>query len=579
MYYKKIGSVALVKIKNSKLDDPRNEELKSSSLPISNSNLSIRMLEILYSRQVSIVSAVSDSYLSLEELTELIRRDPNIPEYSKKRIVLNYALKEIMLAGNGKETPPAYLYPVLSIENKKIQCKIYLMTPIEKNSEEVSRFYESCFQKSLPALEILLSQKYNSPKRINSLDFLYTLIKENRVDERKFSPFEHSIEEEIRTLCRRAFNPYNLISIDAFLHDLLSYGKRNNQILEITPEYHINNTQLSLDTDGNILHESEIYYHYYCHLSSLDRFLREHLTELSRQYTLLTLEKEILDYSSTYSESINLNPTAEIERTRILVEILESIPVSSYNEQDKKIIQSLKSSSKILKRLFYLIPFYTHNRQENLTENCINRLRRSVLKSSSEKKELYTIQLESLLAESKPVSPEQKLVIEREIRKVILEEFGSYEIIGKNGATTFYLLFPQFFTELLLRATELAINSESYREKYKILKSIQKQLHFKHTIIDSELSEERISELQNLLGSLEKKIQTIFTFQKIGIIFFSLFVYAICFGSLSYLVYLKVKMNIPLRLLAGIPLGITGTMFIHWIWKRISTQSQSEGMV
>lgn len=541
-----------------------------SSEPINNINLSKRILDYLSKKQGEILSNPSTNYLSIDEISNLVRQDPNIPIHSKKRIVLNYALKEVFSARNEKDSPSAFLYPIIYIENRKILCKIYAMYPKDKNSLEVSKFQEACFQKSIPALEVLLSYKYTSGKRINPSNYLYTLFKDNRNDERRYSPFEHSIEEELRSLCRKAFNPYNYIPVDAFLHDVIKYGYSLGMVMQITPEYHINNRNLSLDSDGNILYESEIYYHYFAHLSSLDKFLRADLSHLSNEYNLSTLSEEITLYKKKFSPYLSSIAPIESERTSLIIDIIESVPCGTIaNERDKKLISAIKCSANILRKLFHLIPNYTNNRQINLTDNCINRLRRSVKNSSSEDKTLFQVNINQLVSECKPVSPEQKIRIEKEIRKVILNEFGSHEIPDASGESIFFLLDPAFLKKVIFN---LAMNEEKYSPSnnlYQISKSIEKQLQYREKPLNSGIEDSELEEIEKVLPIQEKRISRKKTIYKLGQFLLNLISFVVLTGGISFFVFLKIYLGIPLKLLLSFPSGIFITFIIHSIIKKI----------
>ena len=134
------------------------------------------MINYLKDRQESILAGSDQDYLSLEELSNLIRKDPNLPDYLKKRVILNYNLKILFSNHSEVSSPRAFLSPVVSIESNKIQSKIYVMSPLKVHSKEVDDFHLRCFSKSRDAIHLLVSKKVLSSKSLNDKNFLNSLI-------------------------------------------------------------------------------------------------------------------------------------------------------------------------------------------------------------------------------------------------------------------------------------------------------------------------------------------------------------------------------------------------------------------
>ena len=67
--------------------DFNSETLINQSLSEKTLSIPDRMLNYLKDRQKKFLNKTEDNYLSLEELSSLIRKDPILPDYLKKRIV------------------------------------------------------------------------------------------------------------------------------------------------------------------------------------------------------------------------------------------------------------------------------------------------------------------------------------------------------------------------------------------------------------------------------------------------------------------------------------------------------------
>ena len=89
--------------------DFNSEILINQSLSEKTLSIPDRMLNYLKERQIKFLNKTEENYLSLEELSSLIRKDPNFPDYLKKRIVLNYALKDLFTQNSETQINKAFL--------------------------------------------------------------------------------------------------------------------------------------------------------------------------------------------------------------------------------------------------------------------------------------------------------------------------------------------------------------------------------------------------------------------------------------------------------------------------------------
>jgi hypothetical protein len=544
--------------------DFNSETLINQSLSEKTLSIPDRMLNYLKDRQKKFLNKTEDNYLSLEELSSLIRKDPILPDYLKKRIVLNYALKDLFAQNSETQTNKAFLSPVIYIEANKIFCKIYVMAPLESNSQEEVNFKNTCFQQSKDAINLLVSKKIISSKSLNDKNYLYSLIRENRIDDKYFYPYEHCLEEELRSLSKRAFTPYQYLSIDSFIKDVISFGKNNKKLIEISQEYHICSTDIYLNDEGTIDREPEIYYHFFSQLSSLEKVLKNDFYLLTNSFGMRMISQEIEIYTSKYNQEISKNPELELSRASHLTDIISSFPSESIlPEKEKKFIRSLRISADILKKITNLLPIYSQKRYEILLNSCINRFKNDIIYHSSEKKVLFTVFLKDIISFAYPTSETQKFTIEKELRKIVLQEFGCYEVLCENDEKLLYLVDPGYIHRVIV---SLCINGkvdESLRTQYFIASNIYKQLLSKKKPINFKINSLELKEIEEKLPSLEKQIIKLNNIRITINFLFSLYTFLILFSSISYLLFLKFFYLLPARELLLLPLGIILSKSIH----------------
>ena len=535
--------------------DFNSETLINQSLSEKTLSIPDRMLNYLKDRQKKFLNKTEENYLSLEELSSLIRKDPILPDYLKKRIVLNYALKDLFAQNSETQTNKAFLSPVIYIEANKIFCKIYVMAPLESNSQEEVNFKNTCFQQSKDAINLLVSKKIISSKSLNDKNYLYSLIRENRIDDKYFYPYEHCLEEELRSLSKRAFTPYQYLSIDSFIKDVISFGKNNKKLIEISQEYHICSTDIYLNDEGTIDREPEIYYHFFSQLSSLEKVLKNDFYLLTNSFGMRMISQEIEIYTSKYNQEISKNPELELSRASHLTDIISSFPSESIlPEKEKKFIRSLRISADILKKITNLLPIYSQKRYEILLNSCINRFKNDIVYHSSEKKVLFTVFLKDIISFAYPTSETQKFTIEKELRKIVLQEFGCYEVLCENDEKLLYLVDPGYIHRVIV---SLCINGkvdESLRTQYFIASNIYKQLLSKKKPINFKINSLELKEIEEKLPSLEKQIIKLNNIRITINFLFSLYTFLILFSSISYLLFLKFFYLLPARELLLLPL-------------------------
>lgn len=544
--------------------DYNSEVLINQSLSEKTLSIPDRMLNYLIDRQKKILNKSEEKYLSLEELSSLIRKDPNLPDYLKKRIVLNYALKDLFTQNSETQTNRAFLSPVIFIEANKIFCKIYVMAPLVSNSQEEENFKNTCFQQSKDAINLLVSKKIISSKSLNSKNYLYSLIRENRIDDKYFFPYEHCLEEELRILSKRAFTPYQYLSIDSFIKDVISFGKNNKKLIEISPDYHICSTDIYLNDEGTIEREPEIYYHFFSQLSSLEKVLKNDFYLLTNSFGMRMISQEIEIYTSKYNLEISKNPELELSRASHLSDIISSFPSESIlPEKEKKFIRSLRISADILKKITNLLPIYSQKRYEILLNSCINKFKNDIIYHSSEKKVLYTVFLKDVISFAYPTSETQKFTIEKELRKIVLQEFGCYEVLCENDEKLLYLVDPGYIQRVIVSLCIEGKVDESLRTQYIIASNIYKQLLSKKKPINFKIDSYELKEIDEKLPSLEKQIIKLNN-RRITINFlFSLYTFLVIFSSFSYLLFLKLFFLLPARELLLLPLGIILSKSVH----------------
>ena len=544
--------------------DFNSEILTNQSLTEKTLSIPDRMLNYLKDRQKKFLNKTEENYLSLEELSNLIRKDPNFPDYLKKRIVLNYALKDLFTQNSETQTNKAFLSPVIYIEANKIFCKIYVMAPLESNSQEEENFKNRCFQQSKDAINLLVSKKIISSKSLNGKNYLYSLIRENRIDDKYYYPYEHCLEEELRSLSKRAFTPYQYLSIDSFIKDVISFGKNNKKLIEISPDYHICSTDIYLNDEGTIDREPEIYYHFFSQLSSLEKVLKNDFYLLTNSFGMRMISQEIEIYTSKYNQEISKNPELELSRALHLTDIISSFPSESIlPEKEKKFIRSLRISADILKKITKLLPIYSQKRYEILLNSCINRFKNDIVYHSSEKKVLFTVFLKDIISFAYPTSETQKFTIEKELRKIVLQEFGCYEVLCENDEKLLYLVDPGYIHRVIVSLCIDGKANESLRTQYFIASNIYKQLLSKKKPINFKINSDELKEIEEKLPSLEKQIIKLNN-RRVTINFlFSLYTFFIILSSFSYLLFLKFFYLLPARELLFLPLGIILSKSIH----------------
>ncbi len=554
-------------------NNPIGEISKTNIIPgLISASIPEKLIHYLNERQKNILEGYASDYLTLEELSSLIRKDPNLPEYSKKRVVLNYAIKDILVTHNENEKPRAYIYPFVFLENNKLLCKIFIMTPIKDMDAEINTFNKHCFKLSSDAIKLIVNADYSSSKRLNETNYKFSLIRDNRVDEKYFSPFEHSIEEELRNICRKAFKPYQYIEVKEFLKDVISFGKNLNKLIEITPEYHINNTQILLGDDDEIKKDIEIYYHFYSQFTSLEKVVINELLIISKAFSMTMISEEIENYSSSYPIEISNIPENELKRANQLIDIVQAFPGESIlPEKEKKLLKSFRKSAIILKNIVSLIPYYAEIRYNTLLKNCVLRFKKKLEFYSSENKVLLPIQLNEIISYAYPNSVDQRIQIEKEIRKIVLSEMGSYEVLCPDGEKELYLIDPNFIHRVIHSLAKLGCKNEIARKQFEISKVILKQLQTKNKEINLKLDSTEMEDILSSLPALENQIQKIEFKEKTQNFFFSIISFLIFTGSPAYLLFLKFNFHLPTRELLLLPLGIFISKVIHsfFLFKRI----------
>jgi len=280
------------------------------------------------------------------------------------------------------------------------------------------------------------------------------------------------------------------------------------------------------------------------------------------------ISEEIENYSRTYTSEVSNIPENELKRANQLIDIVQAFPGESIlPETEKKLLKSFRKSAFILKNIVSLIPYYAEVRYQTLLNNCILIFKNKLEFYSSEKKVLLPIQLNEIISYAYPNSIDQKIQIEKEIRKIILSEMGSFEVLGSDGEKKLYLIDPNYMHRVLHSLAKLGCKNELARKQFEISKIILKQLQTKNKEINLKLDPIEMDEILNTLPSLENQIQKIEFKEKTRNFFFSIISFLIFTGGTSYLLFLKFKFQLPTKELLLLPLGIFISKVIHTLFQ------------
>jgi hypothetical protein len=260
-----------------------------------------------------------------------------------------------------------------------------------------------------------------------------------------------------------------------------------------------------LGVDDEIKKDIEIYYHFYSQFTSLEKVVINELLIISKAFSMTMISEEIENYSSSYPNEISNIPENELKRANQLIDIVQAFPGESIlPEKEKKLLKSFRKSAIILKNIVSLIPYYAEVRYNTLLKNCILRFKKKLEFYSSENKVLLPIQLNEIISYAYPNSVDQRIQIEKEIRKIVLNEMGSYEVLCPDGEKELYLIDPNFIHRVIHSLAKLGCKNEIARKQFEISKVILKQLQTKNKEINLKLDSTEMEDILSSLPALEK---------------------------------------------------------------------------
>lgn len=467
------------------------------------------ILKLLYDRQIQINNlhgnAIHPNYFpDLLALKKELAATKNINEHEKSPRQVSDALKQMLNFFEGCVAKLGYIYPHLTSENGKIKPLLVLYSPQTEKQTPILSFRKACFIASLPIIQKLQSRTHKMADiRPN---FLFGSYK----GKPWLFPRKGSIEIQITSILRKGFEPYDYIPQTDFIHDFTEYGIESDSLLQILPDYHIVESKLELNEDGNLLEEPELLFQLRIQAYSLERFHQEYLYPQAQKRGFAIFQSRFEEYQREYQEEDILNgPLPDTDRLEDLFVLSNDFPFVEANDKDLfKAREACELAIKLLKSIQKHQQQFNRKKDQTILKNFLKVQENKIINHTREKQTLIILDVDTLLKNSGLQDKNLEVRLRKDFMNLIHEQYGYFEGETSGGKTYLYALDPGYMTSVKHNLRLLSLTNDAYEKQYQIACQLEEKLKLtSHNRLDKNLDALKIQDLQQEIDRIERELE------------------------------------------------------------------------
>lgn len=448
-------------------------------------------------------------YITIDYLAELIRNTSFLTEEEKSKQAVEQALEQMLDVYAGGVVKYGYLYPIFFRDDKKIICKIVIISPQKEPETQIAPLRKNCFEFSKEILDTILSGRVKKNLDYEGdypIELVYKKVSNDII---KFNPYALSIENELLILMKRAFQPYKYIPQDDFWEDFYNYAKNYENFIEINSKYHFVDEELQVSKDGNFLKEPKIYFQFTTLIQAVEKFVMDHLSVLTASLNYMIANSRIKNHIETFSPIYSDYPENEHSRLNSLYEIVEYIPIDEkMKETDKELMNVVKEAITILYDFEKLFPLVNERKSKKLMEMFIQEIIEKIISHCKEKKTLFILDIQSCLKSFSLKDLQILYNLEKKLRISVLESFPVFETKTLDNQTFYYIGYYPNLSAIVSNLANLSFQKNSYLKQYEIAQKMYERAFITaHPDLDKDISFEERKQIERSKRHLEKLIQ------------------------------------------------------------------------
>lgn len=473
-------------------------------------------------------------FLTLDTLAAILHKETGIKEEDKSPFSVSEALNQMMDSYTGGENKYGYLYPVLIPEGNKISTKIIILAPGNERKLAIKPYRDSFFNYSKKVIDQMFSSRAKKSIAENKDDI--NLIRQGKKGTEWFYPKFLSIENELVTLLKRSFKPYNYIPMNDFMEDFITYGMNSGRLTEVSPDYHIIQEKIELNENNEFAKTPELLLHLRAQVESLEAFAAKHFIQIAEQNRFTLFQGQVRTHLDKYGALKNQNPEELKERLDSLLNIIDGFPGDiSSNEKNRELISVCNESANIAIKLYGKIGTVQKEKEKVISARFTKNLFEKIDDYNKDKQLLYILETDAVIQSSNISDPQVKFELEKEIKRIINNKYGFFEAKTQDGKEFLYVINPSYMSYIIFNLTKLSVENPIYSKQLEIAKVIQaKLIETNHPDLDSAISDtekDRITKQQEQLLQLEESKKRKAEFRN------SFNIYAAVFGFVVSMIY------------------------------------------
>ncbi len=473
------------------------------------------LLASIANRHLSIESNYSKEehplhYLYITQIEGEIEKS-SLPSESKKTKNINQALNHLLdIEGEGT-SKFGYVYPILTEAFDRIQINIALISPQTSKSVSTIPFREICSTFNHTILDKVFDRQISRLTFEDEVEDLKDLImypdQETKI--LTYNPTAISFENEFSLLFRDAFMPYDALPIEDFYEDVIKYGVTNGKLIEVSPDYHILNTEFAFDKTGKLTDSPVIFKHFQKILSSLHFIVVQEIQKIALKMKLMNIDALISDYKSRFSDTIENIPELEKDRILTILNIIEKFPIdNTIPDESKSLIFKFKEGGKILSTIVRTITKLRMEAREKFLKTSLQNFAQRIADGSKTKKILQVVRLNKLneleVLENESLAKE----LERMIVNYINSSLGCIDE-SQEGNKVYQVVDPMYFSAVLNHHCELKSTGATGAKQYKYCKLIEE--HLQSGILSAKVDEgippKELTKIKKSIADFNEKLR------------------------------------------------------------------------
>jgi hypothetical protein len=473
------------------------------------------LLASIANRHLSIESNYSKEehplhYLYISQIEGEIEKS-SLSSESKSTKNINLALSRLMDIEGGGTSKLGYVYPILTEAFNRIQTNIALISPQTGKSASIKPFREICSAFNQTILDKLFAGQIPRATFEEEVEDLKDLLlyPDQESGVLTYNPTAISFENEFSLLFRDVFMPYDALPIKDFYADVIKYGVTNGKLIQVSPDYHILNTEFAFDKTGKLTDSPLIFKHFQKILISLHIIVVQELQKIAQELKLMNIDALIADYKSRFSDSIENIPETEKERILAILNITEKFPMdSTLPDESKPLIIKFKEGGKILSTIVKSITKLRMEAREKFLKTSVQNFAQRIAEGSKTKKILQVVRLNKLHELEGLENESLAKDLERMIVNYINSNLGCVDET-QDGNKVYQVVDPMYFSAVLNHHCELKNTGATGAKQYKYCKIIEEQLI--SGILSSKLDEgippKELTKIQKSIADFNEKLR------------------------------------------------------------------------